>query len=131
MAQKNKPVTFVQFGSGGGFTGLIVNYSIYKNGQIFKEEKLPNKPSEQRLYTRVSKKEVKKIFKKLTPLQLHTVTLKETGNVTNNLKIVSKNTPNSVVITWGIENTSIPSAVAKAYELLTKFIEAHPPTVIP
>lgn len=121
-AQKKTPISFVQFGSGGGITGLSVTYSINKNGAIYKEEKLPNRPARQKLFVKTKPKKVKAFFKELNAMDLFSVKLEQTGNMTYTIKLSSKKEALTHTITWGDGPDLIPANVQKAHELMGEFV---------
>ncbi|MBK9733755.1 MAG: hypothetical protein IPO92_01805 [Saprospiraceae bacterium] len=67
--------TFLKFGSGGGFTGKVINFYITEQGKVYNE-----KGSDLLKITSLSKNTAKQLFTNHTKLGLDKMTLNDPGN---------------------------------------------------
>src|SRR3982750_3489246 len=78
IAAKSK--CYLVTGSGGGFSGQVIQYYVLSNGNVYKSESLKKENS---LLKTLSKKETKSVFKKLKELHLEKVNFNHPGNMSH------------------------------------------------
>lgn len=108
----------ISFGSGGGFTGEINEYILEGNGNLFLHKSLSNDTI---LLKNIEYKNIKNILKLSESNEIQLSNLKETGNMTNFIKIY-KNGNQLKAISWPQEKTDLDLPIkvlnSKLYSLL-------------
>jgi len=95
----------IQFGSGGGFTGEYITYTLFQDGEIKKGEKIVNK---------ISLKETLSRYAEAKSLSAYT--FNDPQNMTYFIGILMKNDTNN--ISWGIESQEINKETQNLYKKL-------------
>ena len=106
------------FGSGGGFTGKVMEYTLLKNGELFLNNTLKN---ENNKIKTLSKSETKEIFNKIKLLNIEKIQFKHPGNMYYFVKLKSKESINEVI--WGDNKFSEPNEIKEFYKLLISKVQ--------
>ncbi len=105
------------FGSGGGFTGMVKEYSVLPNGQLFKEYGGSLIEEE-----KLKRRKIKKLFKKAEKMGLLEMKYNKPGNMYYFIKY--KKGEDMVELVWGREqqllNPSLDSLFSEFMQLLPK-----------
>lgn len=115
------PEKRVIFGSGGGFTGDVTEFTLLENGQIFKRKGMSEHYEEMKA---ISKKEAKKVFKEMKRLEIDTIQHDKPGNFYHYVHIKKDSLDH--VITWGGVNPAIPDKLKVFYDTLNHVIKDRP-----
>ena len=115
LAAKSK--CYLVAGSGGGFSGQVVQYYVLSNGDVYRTESLTKESS---LHKKLSKKETKSIFKKLKELHLEKMDFNHPGNMSYFIEQHKKGNVSSVK--WGDNKTETPPEVSSFYKFLMEKI---------
>ena len=107
---ENNRVEEVSFGSGGGFTGEIIKYTLNRDGNIYRNGSF---------IKRVSKKEVNRLFGKLKTISDYHYNISD--NMYNFIEINMKSKKNEIV--WGVVDKNIDSRVISIYSALKIILE--------
>ena len=94
--KENNKVEEVSFGSGGGFTGEIIKYTLNRDGNIYRNGSF---------IKRVPKKEVNRLFGKLKTISDYHYNISD--NMYNFIEINMKSKKNEIV--WGVVDKNIDS----------------------
>jgi uncharacterized protein YdbL (DUF1318 family) len=78
IATDKMPATQIAFGHGGGFTGLVHEYALLKNGYIVKIQK---DSATQRIVKKIGKKKAATYFAAVDSMRLHTWLYNVPGNI--------------------------------------------------
>jgi len=81
----------INFGSGGGFTGLSTNYTLQSSREVFKQSN-----GELSKINEISKKEAWNISKTLKEIDFYNLKLTEKGNMTYFIEVKSEGSVNKV-----------------------------------
>jgi hypothetical protein len=100
-------------GSSGGVTGMLNEFILLDNGQLFQSKGLSGQWKEIRI---IKRSKTKEIFEKTKELKLNTLKFKHPGNVTYYLSV--KNPSKSNEVKWGESGVQPPEGVAGFYEFL-------------
>jgi hypothetical protein len=100
-------------GSSGGVTGMLNEYVLLDNGQLFQSKGLKGEWKELRT---LKKSKTKEIFAKAAELKLATVKFNHPGNMTYYFTL--KQPPRSNEIKWGESGVQPPDGIDAFYELL-------------
>ena len=100
-------------GSSGGVTGMLKEFVLLDNGQLFVSNGLKGEWKEVR---QLKKSKTKEIFGKATELELGTLKFKHPGNMTYYLAL--KRPPRSNEIRWGESGVPPPDGVRAFYDYL-------------
>ncbi len=103
------------FGSGGGFSGKITEYTLLKNGQVFTKGGANTALQELEPLT---KKEAKGFFKELPGLALTDLKLDKPGNMYYFLKVGEAER-----ITWGHPEHPVADNIDKFYRSLIRTVK--------
>jgi len=117
IAAKSK--CYLVAGSGGGFSGQIIQYHVLNNGNVYRSESLKKESS---LFKTLSKKEAKSIFKKLKELHLEKIDFNHPGNMSYFIEQHKKGNVHSVK--WGDGAMPAPAEVSSFYKFLMEKISA-------
>ena len=107
---ENNRVEEVSFGSGGGFTGEIIKYTLNRDGNIYRNGSF---------IKRVPKKEVNRLFGKLKTISDYHYNISD--NMYNFIEINMKSKKNEIV--WGVVDKNIDSRVISIYSALKIILE--------
>lgn len=114
---KNYNGSQIVAGSSGGVTGMMKEYTLLDNGQLFLSSGISGEWKELR---KLKKPAAKEIFKKATDLGLSDMRFRHPGNMTYYL--ILKQPPRSNEIKWGESGISPPEGVSNFYDyLLSQF----------
>ncbi len=105
-AIKQTGVQSISYGSGGGFTGAVVSYSLSLDGQLSKTENNSTMPVKV-----IGTKNVKALFEEAAGLKDYT--FNEPGNMYSFITI--KTDTQSRYISWGMGSDRIDSRVTELY----------------
>jgi hypothetical protein len=101
------------FGSGGGFTGKIMEYTLHENGDIFLNNTLKNNNNKIKTLSGV---ETKEVFSKLKSIDLNNIKFNHPGNMYYFIKVKSKKSLHEVI--WGDNRYTTPNEVKDFYKFL-------------
>ena len=90
------PDAQIRFGSGGGFTGVITEYVLLENGQLFKKVSTSD---DYEVLPKLKKNRTKQIFNNYHFLNLQTIEFNQPGNLYHFIQFKNKNEEHR--ITWG------------------------------
>jgi hypothetical protein len=107
----------VIFGSGGGFTGKVNEYTLNNNGDIFLNNTLKNQNSKVKT---LAPSQTKDIFNKLKSLDLNKIQFRHPGNLYYFLKFKSNNAIYEV--TWGDNKNPAPAEILDFYKFLMAIV---------
>ncbi len=107
---ENNRVEEVSFGSGGGFTGEIIKYTLNRDGNIYRNGSF---------IKRVPQKEVNRLFGKLKTISDYHYNISD--NMYNFIEINMKSKKNEIV--WGVVDKNIDSRVISIYSALKIILE--------
>ncbi len=118
--QRYTPATFpgkqLTFGSGGGFTGQVVEYTLLENGQLFQNNTLTK---EIKPLQRLDWKKRKWAFAEAEKLSLDKLSFNHPGNLYYFIQV--KQGESSHRVTWGDPTATTPPALEDFYkQLLSK-----------
>lgn len=105
--------TRIVFGSGGGFTGNVTEYTLDANGNLKMAESLTGNESN---LGKIKKSSLKKIYKALSELNLSGINSNQPGNMYYFIKEVGATDTNEVI--WGNPDHETPEGVQEFYNLL-------------
>jgi len=108
-----KSKNYIVAGSGGGFSGEIIQYYVLSNGSVYRSETLKKETS---LYKKLSKKDTKSLFKKLKALHLEKIDFNHPGNMSHFIEEHKKGNVHSVK--WGDSAMKVPEQVNSFYKFL-------------
>ena len=100
-------------GSSGGVTGMMKEYVLLSNGQLFLSKGLNGEWKE---LSKLKKSKINEIFKKAAELGLGTLKFKHPGNMTYYL--ILKQPPHSNEIKWGESGILPPEGISAFYDYL-------------
>jgi hypothetical protein len=118
--QRYTPATFpgkqLIFGSGGGFTGEVIEYTLLENGQLFLNNTLTK---EIKQLQRLSWKKRKWAFAEAEKLSLENISFNHPGNLYYYIQV--KQGESNHRVTWGNPTEAAPPALEDFYkQLLSK-----------
>jgi len=114
------PDSQITFGSGGGFTGAVTDYTLLENGQLFKRSSLKN---EFLALHKVKKDVVKQMFKNYEFLNIGQETINEPGNLYYFIQYKDKDKKEHK-ITWN-DQSAVSENVKTYYGILTAITKAE------
>lgn len=100
-------------GSSGGVTGMLKEFILLDNGQLFVSNGLKGEWKEVR---KIKKSTTKEIFAKATALGLGSLKFRHPGNMTYYLTL--KQPPRSNEVKWGESGVTPPEGVTAFYDFL-------------
>lgn len=107
-------------GKSGGFAGLMSQFILLENGQVFRESSTTEGTNEA---FRLEKDEAKTIWKQMIELDLASTTCNEPGNMTYFISHFNKE--NEYKAVWGGPNQAPPDAIKKAYTDFMQLVLTH------
>jgi hypothetical protein len=105
--------TRIVFGSGGGFTGNVTEYTLDANGNLKMTESLSGNETN---LGKIKKSGLKKIYKTLSELDLSKMNSNQPGNMYYFIKEVGPTDTNEVI--WGSPDHETPEGIQEFYDLL-------------
>ncbi|MCR9287855.1 MAG: hypothetical protein NXI23_10755 [Bacteroidetes bacterium] len=121
---KYTPTTFPEkqiiFGDGGGFSGVITEYTLLENGQFFKKTSLEKEHQELK---RLKKKEAIKIYEQKESLRLHKFDINHPGNLYYFLRLTDEELDHT--ITWGAGDYNLREEIMDFYKVLRALIKTQ------
>lgn len=102
--------SYLQWGSGGGFTGVSTTYTLLENGQIFSQTGVTDGPLKE--LTALDKKTTKALFAKAAALNWPEADVSDPGNMSTTLVYHGKS--KSIRLVWG-GGKYTPSEEVKAF----------------
>lgn len=114
------PDARITFGSGGGIAGLVTEYVLLENGQLFAKK---TTDENYRVLTQVKKNKVKQIFKNYDFLKLADITHDHPSNMYQFIEFNEKDKKHR--ITWGDVNTPVASNVNIFYGILNQLTKSE------
>jgi hypothetical protein len=107
------PEKYIQFGSGGGVTGMVNTFTLLPNGQLFKHNSLSKEYTE---LPNVPKDKVKLLFKMLAELKDTNPPIEQPGNMFAFLEEMDgKSTYRTV---WDTANPQVSEEIRTLYKML-------------
>lgn len=110
----------IVFGDGGGFTGQVKTYHLDNIGNLSMTESLSN---DQLQLKKVKKSELKKIFEKLSEIDLCHSTFNHPGNRYYFIK--QEGEKDSCGVVWGDPGHQVPDKIQELYNLLMSTISTN------
>lgn len=111
---------YIEFGSGGGFTGISHNYLLTKTGCLYSIHRILTEPSTLSYIKTINTYDTRKIFNYIKKKQITSITYNEPGNISEYITTTIHNKKNSLV--WSNSNSKTPQAIirlsTKLYKLL-------------
>lgn len=101
----------IKLGTGGGFTGQLIEYTLLENGQVFRSSN--GGRSE---LTRLERNKAQQMFDNIYSMQFHHILLDDPGNMYHYLEIIDMKETHK--IQWGANDANVPR------ELLIYFANA-------
>ena len=110
--------TEIVFGSGGGYTGLVIEYNINTDRELTRTNSLTKETIE---LGKISKGKTKKLYEALSDLKLPLKEFDQPGNMYYYVKQVKGN--KVVRVLWGDQTTDIPGGVKDYYDELMLIVQ--------
>ncbi|MEM1320340.1 MAG: hypothetical protein AAGG75_08785 [Bacteroidota bacterium] len=107
------------FGRGGGYTGLVSEYTLLPNGQIFK--KGPDKTPSYTELRGVKKDQARQAFNNYEVLQLAELDFRHPGNLYYYIRYENKDEQHEIV--WGDEQLKVDSKAKLFYNILAAMVK--------
>jgi hypothetical protein len=107
----------ITFGSGGGFTGQEVSYTLTYTGKLVKTDKLKNETVELK---KLNSGNALNIFEQITELNIAGLDFNHPGNKYYFIRETKKTGEEKVV--WGDGQKNPPQAVLDYYKLLMSYV---------
>lgn len=108
----------LQFGSGGGFTGLTTTYTLLENGQLFSQTGIEDGPLKE--LTCVSKKQVKPLFTAAAKIEWPDKKISNPGNMASSLTYKENGKEHGII--WGGGEYGPPADVLQLYKDLYQIV---------
>lgn len=119
---KHTPETYqspqLMFGSGGGFSGIEMTYSLFENGQMFVQKGVQ---AAQEAMGKVETNTCKQLFSNYDVLKLADYNFDQPGNAY--YFVGFKNGNDIHKITWGAGNQDVSNNVKIFYQLLNRLVK--------
>lgn len=119
MTPETKDIKKLNFGSGGGFTGLFTEYCLVENGTLYKKIGLD---TEWEVVQKIKKDQAQQILKQSVQLDLASYKLNMPGNKYKYLLIDNDGVTNR--ITWGQPGQKPKKEVELLYNILNNLVKA-------
>jgi len=116
----NFPESQITFGSGGGITGLVTDYTLLENGQLFKRNSRDN---EFEALPKIKSKLTKQMFKNYNFLGIGDFTTNDPGNMSYFIQFKDKDNKEHK-ITWN-DQSEVDDKVKTYYSLLTSLTKQN------
>ena len=106
------------FGSGGGFSGLLIEYILLENGQLFKKTSADKKIMEGKA---ISSQQTKQVFNNYSFLKIGNAKHNHPGNLYYFIRYKRKDKGHEVV--WGDNTYPMDPQIKVYYQILTKLVQ--------
>ncbi len=110
----------ITFGSGGGFTGAVTDYTLLENGQLFKRNSMKN---EFLAMHKIKSDVVEQMFKNYEFLKIGEETINEPGNLYYFIQFKDKD-KNEHKITWN-DQSAVSDNVKTYYGILSSITKKN------
>ena len=117
---QNYDKAILVFGSGGGFTGGVKEYTILENGQIFTNTKEKGVLNE---LSRLPKKQVKQIFENYDVLDIASMNYDAPGNEYFYIEYTESGEKHKIL--WGDRGTKVPESLNVYFKNLKRFVKLN------
>jgi hydroxymethylpyrimidine pyrophosphatase-like HAD family hydrolase len=105
------------FGSGGGFSGQVIEYTLLENGRLMRTNSLTKESTSLKA---LSKQEAQTYFKQAAKLNLEALEFKHPGNMYYFIRLNDGEKQQEVV--WGDNSHPAPAQVQGLYQKLEKAV---------
>lgn len=112
------PEAQLVFGTGGGFSGIVTEYTLLENGQFFKKTSNDGQHKESK---KVKRQVTKQLFNNYDFLKLGQIDYNHPGNLY--YYITRKSGETEHTITWGDGSTPIDPNIKTFYRNLTQLVK--------
>lgn len=109
----------ITFGSGGGFSGIVTDYTLLSNGQLFKRSSTDNRFVELKS---IKKQAAKQAIKNYTFLGINEVVHDAPGNLYYFINYKDSDKVERKIV-WGNKENPIDEKVKSYYKILTSFLK--------
>lgn len=106
------------FGQGGGFTGILTEFALLPNGQIFKKT---GANADFEILKKVKKSEAKQAFENYKVLNIKNLKTRNPGNVYFYIRHTNKEKTHEIV--WGRGKDDVSSSVKTYYKILNRLVK--------
>lgn len=114
----NLPETQLIFGSGGGYSGLVNQYIILENGQLF-EKKGDDKTFSE--INKIKKKKAHTLYTQLENIAFTEMEVNQPGNIYRFIHLVSSGVDHQ--LTWGKGDYQVDAQVESLYQELLALVK--------
>lgn len=114
---------YLQFGSGGGFTGVTTIYTLLENGQLFSQTGVVDPPIKE--LAPIDKKKTKAVFAKAAGITWPAADESDPGNMSTTLIYHSKS--KSIRLVWGGGKFKPSDEVKSFYQELQSLVSTQKP----
>ncbi|MBO9700724.1 MAG: hypothetical protein J7604_10990 [Sporocytophaga sp.] len=112
----------VEFGSGGGFTGMEKTYGFTEDGEIYSTEGFHESKSQEKIGT-LNKNDIKNINKELRKVKVESLKYNKPGNLFHFIEIEKDGKTYRFV--WGSGSKDAPSEIKELYSYLMQQISSY------
>jgi hypothetical protein len=112
----------VEFGSGGGFTGMEKIYGFTEDGEIYTTEGFHGSKSQEKIGI-LDKKNIKSINKELKKVKVESLKYNKPGNLFHFIEIEKDGKRYRCV--WGSGSKDAPSAIKELYSYLMEQVSSY------
>jgi len=109
----------IDFGSGGGFTGKVKQYTIMDNGQVFINA---DKEGFVDGLKKLGKDQVKQVFNSYDQMNFDQMNFNNPGNLYHFITMKSNGTTHK--LTWGDKETKAPNELEVFHNILMNLVQA-------
>ena len=106
----------ISFGSMGGFTNESTEFKLHSNGELWMFNSFKNDSS---MVVQLRKKQTRKLFEQVYQIGLDTIDLKNPGNMSSFIQIMSKTSENKVV--WPKGDQQVQTEISDFYKELFSY----------
>lgn len=107
----------ISFGSGGGYTGQEIVYTINSDGEVFMSDNLKNETTE---LPKLKTKKTLELFEQLTEINIGSLDFNHPGNMYSFIQETKEGKSKKIV--WGDGQETPPKTVLEYYQLLNSYI---------
>ncbi len=112
----------MEFGSGGGFTGMEKIYGFTEDGEIYTTEGFHGSKSQEKIGI-LDKKNIKSINKELKKVKVESLKYNKPGNLFHFIEIEKDGKTYRYV--WGSGSKDAPSAIKELYSYLMEQVSSY------
>ena len=112
------PETQLIFGNGGGFTGMVSEYLMLQNGQLFEKKAGAKQFAE---LGKIKKKEALSLFAQLDSLSFTSIEMNKPGNTYQFIHLLAPEVDHK--LTWGKSDYEADTAVVSLYNKLMEKVK--------